>query len=157
MCYISDGEDMQQWRGNAALSFTAEQRGDAEQLLISLWPAIKSPSCWIPGCGLGRGVILDASQYAACESWLRFHAPRGFCWQRIVVHVNSTYRWHAHGGNTGASLLVGLTDYSGGELEIQGDGSFPTSECMVVFDGRNMHRTHAFLGLRVTLVAFSVL
>ena len=36
---------------------------------------------------------------------------------------------------TGSSLLVGLTDYCGGELEVQEEGAFPTSESMVFFDG----------------------
>ena len=150
MCHIKHSD------GTIALPFTPDQRRDAEDLLASLWPAIMNPNCWIPGCGLGRGVFLDSSKYAACESWLRCHAPKDFRWRDVLVHVNATYRWHAHELNTGASLLVGLTDYCGGELEVQGEGAFSTSESMVLFDGRKRHRTCAFLGLRVTLVAFSV-
>ena len=60
----------------SASSFTPAQRRDAQDLLANLWPAITNPSYWIPGNGLGRGVFLDAFRYAACESWLRCHAPR---------------------------------------------------------------------------------
>ena len=141
---------------SVSMAFTPEQRHDARYLLARLWPAIMNPNCWIPGSGLGRGVFLDASKYAVCESWLRCHAPKDFHWRDILIHVNATYRWHTHERNTGASLLVGLTDYCGGELEVQEEGTFSTSESMVFFDGRKRHRTCAFLGLRVTLVAFSV-
>lgn len=140
----------------AALPFTPEQRSDAEDLLTRLWPEITDSNFWTPGSGLGKGVVLDASKHAACESWLRCHAPAGFSFQRILLHVNSTYRWHVHEKNTGTSLLVGLSDYAGGELEVRGDGVFPTSASMVLFDGRRPHRTRDFVGLRVTLVAFSV-
>ena len=150
MCLITNSD------GVIALPFTPDQRRDAGDLLARLWPAITNPNCWIRGSGLGRGVFLDASRYAACESWLRCHAPKDFRWRDILVHVNATYQWHTHELNIGASLLVGLTDYHGGEIEVQGSGVFPTSERMVLFDGRRRHRTCAFFGLRVTLVAFSV-
>ena len=155
MCYTCEARRCSD--GTGASAFTPSQRRDAEDLLAHLWPAIVNPNCWIPGYGLGRGIFLDASKYAACESWLRCHALTDFRWRDILVHVNVTYRWHAHERNTGASLLVGLTDYCGGELEVQEGGVFLTSASMVMFDGRKMHRTHDFLGLRVTLVAFSVL
>ena len=81
---------------SVSMAFTPEQRHDARYLLARLWPAIMSPNCWIPGSGLGRGVFLDASKYAVCESWLRCHAPKDFHWRDILIHVNATYRWHAH-------------------------------------------------------------
>lgn len=72
-----------------------------------------------------------------------------------MVHVNAIYTWHDHLSNTSDTLLIGLTDFVGGELEIHEDGVHAVSGRTVRFDGTRRHRTRPFVGLRVTLVAFS--
>ncbi len=104
----------------------------------------------------GRQTLcLSPEQEAACDSWLRCHAPRGFSWSQALVHVDARYAWHEHPWNRGATLLVGLTDFSGGQLQVSGEAPCEVSRRLVLFDGRRRHRTHAFAGLRITLVAFS--
>ena len=140
-----------------AWRLSIEAHDDAETLLAKLWPAVRNPSAWINFCNplAGKRLRLTAHQQAACDSWLRCHAPPGFLWSEVLVHVNAVYGWHEHPRNQGASLLVGLTDFSGGQLQISGAAPFEVSGCMVLFDGRRKHRTHSFAGLRITLVAFS--
>ena len=103
----------------------------------------------------GKRIDLTAAQRAACDSWLRCYAPADFSWSEVLVHVNAVYQWHEHPSNQGKTLLVGLTDFHGGELDLRDAGLHEVSGRMILFNGRQMHRTLPFAGLRVTLVAFA--
>ena len=139
-----------------AWRLTDAQQQDAEQLLVILWPAVCNPECWLRRRGIGsRRLLLDSEQQNACDAWLKQNAPEGFTWGELLVNVNANYDWHEHLQNTGDSLLVGLTHYVGGHLEIDDEAALPTSGRMIRFNGRRRHRTHPFFGLRVTLVAFT--
>ena len=73
----------------------------------------------------------------------------------IILICSGGYGWHAHPFNRGVTLLVGLTEFHGGQVETRHDGPHEISRRMVLFDGRREHRTLKFAGLRVSLVAFS--
>ena len=141
----------------STLSLGAEAQEDIEVLLQVLWPAVCDPQAWVyfhNPCA-GKRLRLTPTQEAACDSWIRCHSPEAFKWKSILVHVNALYSWHEHLHNEGKSLLVGLTDFCGGELEIHGETPYAVSGRMIIFDGRRKHKTHIFSGLRVTLVAFT--
>ena len=75
-------------------------------------------------------------------------------WTSIQVNHNTVAEWHADSRNQGPSLLWAGGDYRGGDVEIQGGRRHPTSGRAITFDGRWLHRSHEFTGLRYSLVAF---
>ena len=76
-----------------AWRLSIEAHNDAEELLAALWPAVRDIAAWIYFCNplAGKRLHLTAQQQASCDSWLRYHAPEGFSWSEVLVHVNVVY------------------------------------------------------------------
>lgn len=75
------------------------------------------------------------------------------------VQINKNFKCEPHYdvNNYGDSLVIGLGDYSGGELVVDGLGTFDIFETPVIFDGsKHKHWVNDFQGTRYSIVLFKI-
>jgi hypothetical protein len=87
-------------------------------------------------------------------------APKGFEYQAITLNKDMQAKKHIDGGNAGFSVLTGLGDFTGGELNVyEPDGNNPTTydlkDHTLIFNGSLLpHMTEPFKGRRYTIVYY---
>lgn len=83
----------------------------------------------------------------------------GFNFTTITLNHNLQCKAHVDQMNKGLSRIIGLGDYTGGELRIYNeDGSYVDHDIhnkWLEFDGKKLHQTLPFQGNRWTLVYFT--
>jgi hypothetical protein len=101
----------------------------------------------------------------ACKQLMHAVDP-SFRWNCIQVNKNQLCAPHVDRNNEGPSYIVGLGDYTGGELGVQlgeqPDGKKRKTTILNIknrfkmFDGHHLHWTLPFQGTRYTLVFFRI-
>jgi hypothetical protein len=87
-------------------------------------------------------------------------APKGFEYQAITLNKDMQAKKHVDGGNAGFSVLTGLGDFTGGELNVyEPDGNNPTTydlkDHTLIFNGSLLpHMTEPFKGRRYTIIYY---
>ena len=82
-------------------------------------------------------------------------ARRTFHWTSLQINYNTVAQWHQDKGNIGTSAIFITGDYTGGGFQIHGIGTVDHQERLTFFCGQCWHRSLAFLGHRVSVVAFT--
>lgn len=77
-----------------------------------------------------------------------------FKWTTITINKNLQTKPHTDSHNVGKSWIIGLGDYQGGELVIDGV-EHDIKEKWLQFDGTIEHYTKPFIGTRYSLVFFT--
>ena len=80
------------------------------------------------------------------------HDPN-FKFTAITINKNFLCKPHVDGNNTGNSYIIGLGDYEGGELNVNGT-KYDIHNKFLLFDGKVIHWTEPFVGTRYTLVYY---
>jgi len=99
--------------------------------------------------------------HTAAKALMRSHNPN-FHFSSIQVNKNNRTAKHIDGRNVGMSYMIGLGDYTGGDLLIYDeDGknpkAYPTKNRWINFNGSIYpHETRPFRGTRYTLVYYDV-
>jgi len=76
-------------------------------------------------------------------------------WTNIMINKNFQTQPHRDANNIGESCIIGLGDYTGGELEVEGRGVINIQHNPTIFNGSELtHSTKAFKGERWSLVFF---
>jgi len=87
-------------------------------------------------------------------------APKGFEYQAITLNKDMQAKKHIDGGNSGFSVLTGLGDFTGGELNVyEPDGNNPNTydlkDHTLIFNGSLLpHMTEPFKGRRYTIIYY---
>jgi len=94
--------------------------------------------------------------------WFNKECPEDFKFTTIQYNKNYKCKKHIDGKNVGESYIVGLGDYTGGELIVYDENDNPThidiKNKFYKFNGsKYYHETAEYTGTRYTLVFFSVL
>ena len=84
---------------------------------------------------------------------LRYHGLH-LCWSSIQVNWNTESDWHTNRQHIGASAILGLGNFSGGEFHLQGFDPISIAGQLALFDGGTAHRSLSFTGDRLSLVFF---
>ncbi len=82
-----------------------------------------------------------------------FDGPE-FNFTSITINKNFQCQPHVDKNNVGLSYIIGLGDYVGGELTIEGK-QYDIHNQWLLFDGKQKHWTEPFEGTRYTLVYYS--
>lgn len=93
----------------------------------------------------------------ACHALMRAHDP-WFEYTTIQVNKNLQSAPHRDKNNVGASAIIGLGPYRGGELVVVRDGRERCHDVrnqLLRFDGHDLHYTRPFVGTRYTVVFFT--
>lgn len=86
--------------------------------------------------------------------------PKGFKYQTITLNKDMKAKKHIDGGNAGFSVLTGLGDFTGGELNVyKPDGTNPETYDLkdhnLIFNGSLLpHMTKPFKGRRYTIIYY---
>ena len=94
------------------------------------------------------------------KEFSKLHFP-DFNWRSIMINKNFECKPHYDAGNIGVSVMIGLGDYSGGELFIKDEETnkitkLQTFHNIIRFDGsKYLHWTNKFSGDRFTLVFYN--
>ena len=100
--------------------------------------------------------------HRVAKELMRRHNPN-FKFTSIQVNKNNRTAKHTDANNVGVSYMIGLGDYTGGDLEIfDEDGnnpkSYPTKNRWIKFNGSIYpHQTKPFKGNRYTLVYYDII
>ena len=86
-------------------------------------------------------------------SFLRTAMP-DFSFTSMQVNKDHASALHLDASNLGPSLIIGLGDYSGGELYVHGIGKSDIRKKWYAFDGNIPHLTCPFVGGRYSVVCF---
>ena len=87
--------------------------------------------------------------------------PKGYKYQAITVNKDMKAKKHIDGGNSGFSVITGLGDFTGGELNVYDTNannpkSYDLHGHLLIFNGSKLHHmTKAFKGRRYTLIYYS--
>ena len=81
-------------------------------------------------------------------------AGQDFEWTSLQVNVNTISSWHQDSNNVGASCILLLGDFDGGEFLHSGGYSSSDTGVWVPFDGGCLHASEDFDGYRISIVAF---
>jgi FkbM family methyltransferase len=101
-----------------------------------------------------------ADLWKALKALAKEYDPR-FPWTSVQVNKNQQCALHRDRNNKGPSIMIGLGDYTGGELvvvdEVTGkEHVHDARNRFVRFDGNHAHYTKPFKGTRYTLVYFTM-
>jgi hypothetical protein len=88
-------------------------------------------------------------------AWGLKHLPEGFDFTSITLNRNYEAALHVDKNNVGPSSIVGLGNYSGGELWVNGSGALDVKRKWRTFDGCSFHATLPFTGTRYTVIYFT--
>ena len=76
-------------------------------------------------------------------------------WTNIMINKNFETQPHRDANNIGVSGIIGLGDYQGGEINVEGQGDIDIWHRPLVFNGSKLtHYTKPFTGERWSLVFF---
>ena len=92
----------------------------------------------------------------AARQLLKAHAPN-YAFHSVTVNKNQRSAKHTDKFNTGFSYIIGLGNYSGGELVFEDGphkGSHNIKNRWLKFKGDHVHYNTAFTGERYTLVYY---
>ena len=106
------------------------------------------------GFGPSSQTILRPNLAKLLTHWARAANP-GFQFTSIQINKNTLCRVHVDKNNLGPSLLIGLGDYSGGELWVDGTGPLDAKSKWLRFDGNHGHATVPFAGTRYSFIFFT--
>ena len=81
-------------------------------------------------------------------------SAKSFTWTTVQLNYNTECDCHVDANNMGSSKIIGLGNYSGGELWVAGQGQVDINGRFYTFDGRKAHATMPFRGTRFTLVYY---
>ena len=84
----------------------------------------------------------------------RRHAPEHAVCTSIAQLKNSISRKHSDKNNIGPSYAISLGTFSGGELNVAGE-DVDTHDKLVCFDGKQIHESKPFAGVRYSLIFFT--
>jgi hypothetical protein len=88
------------------------------------------------------------------EEFSLLHFPSTFNWNSVMINKNLKCKAHKDKRNIGSSLLLGLGDYSNGELKIENTIN-KTWHNKLIFNGSKLfHETMDWAGDRYTLIFF---
>lgn len=116
---------------------------------------------------LGRVVKLDTGithsrfnarfpeLHRACRRLMHTRDPL-FRYDAIQINKNQQCAPHKDTNNHGPSYIIGLGDYTGGELVINKMRKVSIRNKFVMFDGTELHETTPFKGERYSLVFFRI-
>jgi hypothetical protein len=121
------------------------------------------------GCGgrrnLGVGEFSPNSRYPELFDLLVKYGneivPKGYKYQVITVNKDMKAKKHTDGGNAGFSVITGLGDFSGGELNVYDkNGKNPVDydlkDHTLIFNGSLLpHMTKPFKGRRYTIIYYA--
>jgi len=96
--------------------------------------------------------------YQALQDLAREIDP-SFSYTSICVNKNMMAKPHVDGNNQGNSIIVGLGNYTGGELVVEYPDGNKVHDCKekpCYFDGTVKHYTLPFQGDRYTIIYFSL-
>jgi len=82
------------------------------------------------------------------------HAVPDFEFTSIQVNKNYLSALHVDKNNLGPSYIVGVGDYTDGELWVQTEGEMDCHDKWIKFDGNHPHCTMPYSGTRYTLIYF---
>ncbi len=95
--------------------------------------------------------------HACCRKLIARHDPE-FVYDCIQINKSYQMTWHVDRNNRSESIILGLGDYTGGELLVKGeDGQVDSIDIrnrLVKFNGRMLHCNAPFTGTRYSLVFF---
>ncbi len=94
--------------------------------------------------------------FSSRSSWDDYKKRDKFSYivKRAKMTIENSYEMSATTFDMFALKNMGWKDKQ--EIEVEGDrGLHKTSGCMVRFDGHSPHRTHPFVGFRMTMVAYT--
>ena len=115
---------------------------------------------WRPESLVYRGYYLSKlkQDYPYLEEVFREFSNlyfRELKWTNIMINKNFQTQPHRDANNIGESCIVGLGDYTGGELEVEGRGVIDIQHNPTIFNGSELtHSTKPFKGERWSLVFF---
>jgi hypothetical protein len=95
----------------------------------------------------------------AIVEFAKHAVPKGFFYNAITLNHGVKAKKHIDGHNIGNSVIVGLGDYSGGEVIVYNDDDVPKDYDVklkpLMFNGaKYYHATQPFKGDRYTLIFF---
>ena len=91
---------------------------------------------------------------AAIARWFR-KRQKWFHYTTIQFNSDTVSDWHRDSGNAGLSIIFGLGSYTGGALQVEDSDEVSIHHRLVVFDGRERHRSLEFQGRRFSVVLFT--
>ena len=83
-----------------------------------------------------------------------FANKANFCWTSLQVNHNTVASWHQDLSNLGKSAIVIGGDFEGGAFEVWNCPLGETNGMMTFFQGQQWHRSHAFMGHRVSICVY---
>ena len=110
--------------------------------------------------GRSAGIVVGAETKARpCLTQTLVNFARQYIgdWNFTSIQVNKNYlsALHVDKNNLGPSYIVGVGDYSDGELWVQDQGKLDCHDEWVTFDGNIPHCTLPYKGTRYTLIYFT--
>ncbi len=88
------------------------------------------------------------------EEFSSLYFPKNFKWNSVTMNKNLKCKAHYDKTNVGDSILIGLGDYTKGELKIE-DKIYNTWNEKIIFNGATQkHETMDWVGNRYTLIFF---
>lgn len=75
-------------------------------------------------------------------------------WTSLQVNLNTVRSVHTGHGNRGVSVILGLGDYTNGELKVATQ-TYDIKDRGLLFDGLLPHKSLPFEGCRISIVAFT--
>lgn len=90
--------------------------------------------------------------FTECKNYMKENHPK-FTWTTIQVNKNVYCPPHVDKNNVGPSFIIGLGDYTGGEVNIEGK-TFDIRNGLF-FSGLDTHWSEPFQGERYSLVFFT--
>ena len=109
---------------------------------------------WYGKYGPSKATILYPDLYLLLLEFIKNHDP-SFKFTNIIINKNFKCEAHKDKNNSDQSLIIGLGDYFGGELVINGIPNDIKNK-WVKFDGKNnLHYVTDFTGDRFTIVYYT--
>lgn len=93
-------------------------------------------------------------KYPELYQKLKEFAPPGFSFNCITLNKNVVCEPHRDIYNKGLSYIIGLGDYTGGELVIEGQ-EHNIKNHWLLFNGKKTHWTKPFTGTRYSIVYYN--
>lgn len=110
---------------------------------------------------MGQGILMPSrfnlkfpELHEACRMLIAERQP-GFSYNCIQINKNQRCAPHKDSNNDGMSFIIGLGEYTGGELVVN-DVPIKIHNRFVQFDGHQTHYTKPFAGTRYSIIFFTV-
>ena len=92
--------------------------------------------------------------FKAIKTFCKEYLPNDFSFTTIQVNKNVQCKPHFDKNNVGSSCIIGLGDYTGGELVIEGK-DYDIQNKILQFDGKKGHWVKPFRGTRYSIILFT--